>query len=155
MICLINMSKIYNAPMRAEEAGLVVRYLERLSTPIITSEAEYLQHLGNLFVGTRVEALAREAESLLPTCFWPAPIEPAVRRMRQNAITYGYINEKLALTPLARTRIGKWYSFKQGLPYYQAFAETRLDRIVQEEVSNRAKFSKIAEAQQGVQMTLF
>ena len=120
------MSKTYKALSRTGEAGLVVSNLERLSTPEITPESEYLWHLENLFACTRVEALARDAESLLPDCFWPAPIETAVRKMRQDAIRYGYIDEKLSLTPLARARIGKWYPLQQGLPNYQTFAETIL-----------------------------
>ena len=149
------MSEIYRTLFRAEEAGLVVRDLERLSNPNITPEAQYLQHLQSLFAGTRVETLAREAENLLPTCEYFSPVEPAVRRIRQNAITYGYINEKLALTPLARARIGRWYPFREGIPNYQTFALRTLDYIVREEKLDRAQLSKMPNEQQPVQMNLF
>ena len=95
-----------------------------------TKQAAYLDHLIQIFPGTRIEELAQKAESLLPTCYYPASIESSLKAMIDASIKKGFIGKELNLTRLSKLSVLGLYLPKVGLPNYGIFAEGELARIV-------------------------
>ena len=143
------MSKLYKALARAEaERGRAPKPVTTYTPPPPTIETAYLQHLERLFPNTRAAELAAEARELLPTCIYPADIEPNVRNLSEVAVWKGYINERLEVPLRAKVKLRGHYLFKVSLPKYQAFAESQLDRIVREERVRREQAKADREREQ-------